>query len=689
MIPRYTNQAGGASHGNNEHELLQAFVDFSEMQKRDIKETPMSDIDHAPAKKSRQDARKNNTLRDEVVENLSMKEESHSLERVLASLGNERPDAETNSVSQNMSEVSDSSRSSFDDGALAESRKVTPKPRTASVPGTETLEEASASTSSDKEDTAKAANSFELPPQPPELDFLATLLEQYRVESLLWGQVKQRDDIEGNKYHLEVLQEKIAKYQALPEIEAYVTRFREATIQAIRHRQSNCSRTLLCVLNKKCGFGCQLHHAVHCFTNAVATRRALVLQVHPWSYSSHFETYFHPVSECSPDLIPKEQRNRRSFHENHDHAFLNIVDHDVTGFEPPFLPPDVMSHVRKFHTEPHVWWVGVLSAYLMDLMDPSIITYPPAPYTALHVRRTDKVGKEADFHALDEYMPRVRHQNVYLATDDPSVLEGAKIKYPEYNFYENLAGAEAAKVSSRYTDASLEGLLQDVFVLAHADYLVGTFSSQISRLGYELAQTLHVDSIYKAHSIDGGYYFGGWIPFQQCLIEDYRGFPRGYAIQYDLGASERTGFLKDEKSQEHFPFHLTETCSPFYANLLSDKEVVAPPQPPPPPAAKAEDGQQMDKDDSTEANPSQIQNDPEEHKSGDSPGMEKEQDREGAGDVVSHPKHAQRIEHRTGNRPNQGSARHAFPHHTGKHKGKGRVHVKAIKKGRRLEILKE
>jgi hypothetical protein len=69
--------------------------------------------------------------------------------------------------------------------------------------------------------------------------------------------------------------------------------------------------------------------------------------------------------------------------------------------------------------------------------------------------------------------------------------------------------------------------------------------------------------------------------------------------------------------------------------------------------------------------------------------MEKEQDKEGAGDVVSHPKHAQRIEHRTGNRPNQGSARRAFPHHTGKHKGKGRVHVKAMKRGRRLEILKE
>jgi len=186
-------------------------------------------------------------------------------------------------------------------------------------------------------------------------------------------------------------------------------------------------------------------------------------------------------------------------------------------------------------------------------------------------------------------MPHVKHKNVYLATDDPSVVQGAKDTYPEYEFYNNLAGAEVAAVSSRYTDASLEGLLQDVFVLAHADYLVGTFSSQVSRLGYELAQTLQVDGIHKAHSIDSGWYFGGWIPFQQCLVEDYKGFPKGYAIKYSLNQCERTGFFKDEKAQEHFPFHLTETCAPYYANLLSDDEVVPPPPAPTPPPVVAEE----------------------------------------------------------------------------------------------------
>ena len=58
---------------------------------------------------------------------------------------------------------------------------------------------------------------------------------------------------------------------------------------------------------------------------------------------------------------------------------------------------------------------------------------------SVHVRRTDKVGLEAAFHGVEEYMLYVdewfdayehRHpgikRKVYLASDDPSVLSDAK-----------------------------------------------------------------------------------------------------------------------------------------------------------------------------------------------------------------------------------------------------------------------
>ena len=60
---------------------------------------------------------------------------------------------------------------------------------------------------------------------------------------------------------------------------------------------------------------------------------------------------------------------------------------------------------------------------------------------SIHVRRTDKVGTEAAFHPLEEYMQGVEEyynqleltqpvdrRRVYLASDDPSVLADAKKK---------------------------------------------------------------------------------------------------------------------------------------------------------------------------------------------------------------------------------------------------------------------
>jgi len=60
----------------------------------------------------------------------------------------------------------------------------------------------------------------------------------------------------------------------------------------------------------------------------------------------------------------------------------------------------------------------------------------------IHVRRTDKVGAEAAFHSIDEYMMHVEDyydtlekqqhiekRRVYIASDDSSVISDAKRKY--------------------------------------------------------------------------------------------------------------------------------------------------------------------------------------------------------------------------------------------------------------------
>ena len=59
----------------------------------------------------------------------------------------------------------------------------------------------------------------------------------------------------------------------------------------------------------------------------------------------------------------------------------------------------------------------------------------------VHVRRTDKVGTEASYHGIDEYMlhvdeyftllekrQKVERRKIYLATDDPGLLTETRQK---------------------------------------------------------------------------------------------------------------------------------------------------------------------------------------------------------------------------------------------------------------------
>jgi len=60
------------------------------------------------------------------------------------------------------------------------------------------------------------------------------------------------------------------------------------------------------------------------------------------------------------------------------------------------------------------------------------------------------------------------------------VIEEAKGQlYKNYEILANSNHADVAKVTSRYTDSSLHGIISDVHFLAHCQFIVGTFTSQV------------------------------------------------------------------------------------------------------------------------------------------------------------------------------------------------------------------
>ena len=83
---------------------------------------------------------------------------------------------------------------------------------------------------------------------------------------------------------------------------------------------------------------------------------------------------------------------------------------------------------------------------------------------------------------------------------------------------------------TRYSDSSLAGIIQDIHILSHTDYLICTFSStvrlptgltvtvvylcipvtpQVCRTAYELMQQHHVDARFRFKSLDDIWFSGG------------------------------------------------------------------------------------------------------------------------------------------------------------------------------------
>lgn len=304
------------------------------------------------------------------------------------------------------------------------------------------------------------------------------------------------------------------------------------------------ARKLVCNINKGCGYGCQLHHVVYCFMIAYGTQRTLILESQNWRYATGgWETVFKPVSETCTDRTGASTGHWSGEANDRDIQVIElpIVDslHPRPQYLPLAIPEDLADRLQRLHGDPAVWWVSQFVKYLIRPQDwlTKEIEETTAklgfkhPIIGVHVRRTDKVGTEAAFHPIEEYMVHVEDhykslaqrmhvdkKRVYLATDDPSLLQEAKTKYPDYEFISDNSISWSAGLHNRYTENSLRGVILDIHFLSRTNFLVCTFSSQVCRVAYEIMQTLHPDASSYFYSLDDIYYFGGQNAHNQIAI---------------------------------------------------------------------------------------------------------------------------------------------------------------------------
>ncbi|EEB15853.1 alpha-(1,6)-fucosyltransferase, putative [Pediculus humanus corporis] len=293
------------------------------------------------------------------------------------------------------------------------------------------------------------------------------------------------------------------------------------------------AKKLICNLNKGCGFGCQIHHAAYCLIVAYASKRTLILTSKGWRYhKSGWEDIFLPLSDTcrSPSGASRVGWPGQS---DSQVVVLPIIDtlFPRPEFLPPAIPKDLAPRLIKLHSQPLAWWIGQMLRYLMRPQPSTEKFFNESinklnfkkPIVGVHIRRTDKIGTEADFHSIEEYMKHVgdwfdqqiqngveiNRRRIYLATDDPKVIFEAKNKYPDYDVIGDPDVAKTAGMSTRYSDNSLFGILLDIHLLSLSDHLVCTFSSQVCRVAYEIMQTYDLDATTHFTSLDDVYYYGG------------------------------------------------------------------------------------------------------------------------------------------------------------------------------------
>lgn len=86
-----------------------------------------------------------------------------------------------------------------------------------------------------------------------------------------------------------------------------LSKLMQARLNSLQNPSKPCStvKRITCNLNKGCGYGCELHHAMHCFHIAYALGRPMHLHSEGWRYNpGGFEQIFESLSKnCTKDMF--------------------------------------------------------------------------------------------------------------------------------------------------------------------------------------------------------------------------------------------------------------------------------------------------------------------------------------------------------------------------------------------------
>lgn len=306
-----------------------------------------------------------------------------------------------------------------------------------------------------------------------------------------------------------------------------IQNIRDNLLEEIASTQNpeNCSDSkYLYVENDKntFGFGAQLHHFIYALIVGYASGRAVVIEKGNFKYATamaewcdnntSIECFFQPLGKCThyiSDQLGKQAPLWIPGDEDNGEEILRLRCRSSVEYR-HWMPDELAIEVKKFHENPHLWWVGHFTYYFLRPSNQLLKGLNQMrkeigfsnPIMGMHVRGREK-GTEAPVHELEKYMPYVMYPKIYLATDDQDNVNAADSKR-NYTWImsKDPDTGRLSGVGARHSKNAILNLLYDVYLLSESDFFIGTDSSQISRAVYELMQVRHPDATRLGVSLD-------------------------------------------------------------------------------------------------------------------------------------------------------------------------------------------
>ena len=219
--------------------------------------------------------------------------------------------------------------------------------------------------------------------------------------------------------------------------------------------------------------------------------------------------------------------------------------HSRPKFLPPMVPKDLIDRIMRLHGNPVLWWLSQFVKFLwkfqpkaQSLLKESEKELGKTAITVgIHVRRNDKIiENESKYYPIAEYMKYAKEyfekeefkkknkfisKQVFIASDDESVFDEIRKKYPEYKVLGDELRTRSASLMSRYDFESLRYLITDIHMLSQSDYIVCTLSSNVCKLAHSIQQQRFVDGSRRLYSLEDSWLNSGtlftWRHVQQSI----------------------------------------------------------------------------------------------------------------------------------------------------------------------------